>query len=428
VSTKAHTRGRLDFVDAHRGLAVVLMLWMHTADGWLRPELKQGGAWGIVRSLGGLAAPSFLLLAGLSLGLGWHEAERPGQRRATVARGLQLMILGYGLRLQMWLLDAGGYRDSRAWVAALLIAGSYWAIYRELGAWARATAGTRKLTTLALLAGVAGLLIVSHAIPSRLLPLLRVDVLQAIGASIALLALLREPLRRRPLLAFALAAVIAALTPWFRAWVPGPLPAPLAAYLGAWEAPPGQPAAALFPLFPWAAYAFVGTGVGSYLIGRELRAPGGAVRAALQLAIAGAALALLTCEALPHAHHALARWPLLTHPARVAYRVGASLILGGLGVALSRSWSPCRAPLLALGRASLFVYWVHLELAFGAVAKPLAHRLDFESWALGLALLTVLMSALSPLWLKLRARLSPKRSAGSQSSDSGSDAAPLPSA
>ena len=67
MSTNTPTRQRLDFVDAQRGLAVVLMIWMHTADAWLEPALKQGRNWDIVRSLGGLAAPTFLLLVGVSL-------------------------------------------------------------------------------------------------------------------------------------------------------------------------------------------------------------------------------------------------------------------------------------------------------------------------------------------------------------------------
>ena len=42
MSTNTPHATRLEFVDAQRGLAVLLMLWMHTADGWLQPELKAG--------------------------------------------------------------------------------------------------------------------------------------------------------------------------------------------------------------------------------------------------------------------------------------------------------------------------------------------------------------------------------------------------
>ena len=72
MSTKAQVdqagtgqSGRLEFVDVARGLAVVLMIWMHTADGWLLPSLRSGQIWALIRAIGGMAAPMFLLLAGL---------------------------------------------------------------------------------------------------------------------------------------------------------------------------------------------------------------------------------------------------------------------------------------------------------------------------------------------------------------------------
>ena len=80
---------------------------------------------------------------------------------------------------------------------------------------------------------------------------------------------------------------------------------------------------------------------------------------------------------------------------RTAYRVGAALVLGGLAVGLSRPRVPLRSALLTLGRASLFVYWVHLEFAFGILAKPIAHRLPLLTWPLDLALLIVSMTALA---------------------------------
>jgi hypothetical protein len=47
--------------------------------------------------------------------------------------------------------------------------------------------------------------------------------------------------------------------------------------------------------------------------------------------------------------------------------------------------------LVILGRASLLVYWVHLEFAFGAAARPFSRRLDLFGWALGSAILLCAM-------------------------------------
>jgi hypothetical protein len=50
------------------------------------------------------------------------------------------------------------------------------------------------------------------------------------------------------------------------------------------------------------------------------------------------------------------------------------------------------------------VYWVHLEIAFGLVAKPIAHRLSLPAWALGFVALCALMAALSVPWQNARRR------------------------
>jgi uncharacterized membrane protein len=200
---------------------------------------------------------------------------------------------------------------------------------------------------------------------------------------------------------------VAAITPWFRSWVPGPLPRPLAAYLGGWDPPPGQLAPALFPLFPWLAYPLIGACVGM-LLERKRAAGNSAEGLALRLAALGLVLALLTCEALPHGHRWVTSWPLLTQPLRVLYRACAVLALGGVSVMLARGRPPGLGPLLELGRASLFVYWIHLELAFGTLSRPLAHRLDYAGWPLGLLGLVVLMVWLAAMWRKARARLARK--------------------
>jgi hypothetical protein len=306
----------------------------------------------------------------------------------------------------MWMLDAGGYRHLFCWAAALPLALAYLAAYRGLSAWAKSAKEAQWLAAGAVFAFGVGLWSVSILIPDRLLPLLRVDILQAIGASLVCLCLLRDSLRRRPALGLALAALVAALTPWLRSWVPGPLPAPVAGYLAAWDSAPGQLAPTLFPLFPWLAYAFVGATIGLRLADAQ-RHEGSATNAGLRLAALGALLALLTCEALNPAHAVLVALPGLTQPARVAYRVGVSLALGGLSAGLSQPRVPLRGSLLALGRASLFVYWIHLELAFGGIARPLAHKLSWSAWRIGFAVMFLCMAAAAALWLRLRARLLP---------------------
>jgi hypothetical protein len=47
------------------------------------------------------------------------------------------------------------------------------------------------------------------------------------------------------------------------------------------------------------------------------------------------------------------------------------------------------------GRASLFVYWVHVELVYGVVSDPLHRTLSFPSAVVGFAALSVGMFALA---------------------------------
>lgn len=369
-----------------RGIAVVCMIAMHTADGWLAPDAQQGLAWEVVRFFGGMAAPLFLLLAGISLGLGWAvPGAGPAARlRAGVGRGLQLALLGYALRVQMWMLDGAGYRSARAWLAAALLVAGYGALYVGLGRWsARWRAG--RLLGAGVVLTAAGVSLVSFWIPGRMGGILRVDVLQAIGASIAIVSAAaawlsrgRDEARRLALALPGLALLVGLFTPVMRAWVPGPLPAPLAAYLARWEPAPGALPTGLFPLFPWLAYVFVGAAVGLYW-GRRANA-GSTTRPVLALASVGAMLALATCEVIPAVFALLEDEPWLTQSFRAAYRIGLGLVAGGLCLALARV-PFLRGALLLLGRASLVVYWVHLELVYGPVAGPLAHRLATSAWS-----------------------------------------------
>jgi hypothetical protein len=52
-------------------------------------------------------------------------------------------------------------------------------------------------------------------------------------------------------------------------------------------------------------------------------------------------------------------------------------------------FSSGRSPLAEFGRSSLFVYWIHVEMAYGVISTPLHRRLPLELAMLGVALLSV---------------------------------------
>lgn len=389
-------RSRLDVIDALRGLAVVFMIALHTSHGWLAPPWREGPAWSVIRSLGGMAAPLFLLLAGVSLGLGWNVVERnpDAQARPGIARGLGILVLGYVLRVQMWMLDANGYRDTRAWLVAGTLVVGYALVHRGLARWGvRQTGGAGWLAVGACAIAI-GAWAVARWFPERAAGVFRVDVLQAIGASVALVAYALAALRGRRSHLAALGALVACATPLVEMSSAGALPAALDGYLVRRPVAPGVLAAGLFPLFPWAAYAFVGAALG--LDWASAARGGGLARRIVVTGAFGVLLALASCELVPGVSAALGAQPWLTHPVRVAYRIGLALVFAVLCLALVRARFT-RWPLVTFGRASLLVYWVHLEFAFGIAARPLARRLDLAHWAAWTFALVVAMGALAAL-------------------------------
>jgi uncharacterized membrane protein len=384
-------------VDALRGLAVVFMVPLHTSHGWLRPELRSGNVWSAVQFFGGLAAPIFLSLAGASLGLQWADAQARGrtpQVAKDIARGLQLIVLGYMLRLQMWVIDGAGYAQPPAYLGQLLLLAAYGVAYYAASLIPGRLSRAAAYGLLAILLFAAGVQQVALHVPGRVRNLLRVDVLQCIGASLVTLSCIAG-LRRakfseaRPYLGLALATAL--LTPWIRSWLPGPLSEPIAGYLGQWPPAAGQPVIGLFPLFPWLAYAFVGCVLGV----SWANCPPHKLDARLVGMIAlGASLALLTSESWAPIFELMRQRAWLIQPLRVASRIGLVLALLGVAMAATRdAATAATSPLVVFGRASLVVYWVHLEFAFGLAAIPLVRRLDLLGWAVGSVCL------LSAMWL-----------------------------
>lgn len=429
MSTKAQATSRLSFVDVLRGVGVVLMIQLHTSHGWVRPELRTGGLWQTTQFWGGLAAPIFLMLAGVSLGLRMASAHARGQLPRyghELRRALQLIVLGYLLRLQMWFIDAGGFARPDAYLAQALLLAAY-----GLAFFALAQERMRSISSAACACGAtalfgAGLFQVASHAPDRLTGLLRVDVLQCIGGSLVLVIVVAAAHRRgfRVRRYYALAAVLAAfVAAWTRTWVPGPLPPAIAGYLGQWPAEPGKSVVGLFPLFPWSAYAFAGTafGLGWARAARSEKADlhdsqygsmwlfrwfrgDRLTRNLLLLSLGAVCAALATRESTDAMHALLDRWGWLTQPVRVTQRVAWVLALAGV-CAAARAWIPILvAPIETIGRASLLLYWVHLEFAFGAASSAFSRSLDFTAWAIGTLGLVLAMWLVAQIRLGLRAR------------------------
>ena len=414
--SKSVSGDRLHAIDAARGVAVVLMILWHSADAWLRTDARTGGVFTVLRSLGGFAAPSFIFLAGVSLRIkSAIDAERGVPRRqillSGIARGLEVLTFGYLLRVQMWAIDGGGLITSNGWrIWGALVPG--WLAF--LQASKHLTQDPRRALRW-IAAGVAGVGIgawqTSIVAPHKLVGIFREDVLQTIGLTLCLGALVihiepraargsedRNPLtsshRSRPWL---VALSIALATPLVERVVPTALPDAIDAYLAKWPLPPGSRPLGLFPLFPWAFYLFAGLGFGAMWFGA---ARAGKLSRTMGWTLGvGAAMALVGNELLPAARFVVAHAPWLKALMATTYRLGIALFLVGGMHALARIAMVARAQtvLFTLGRHSLFVYWVHLELAYGIASRPWHSTMNFSAYLAGFAGLTALM------WIAARA-------------------------
>ncbi len=314
---------RRPYIDWLRGVAVLIMIHAHAIDAWTRPADKTLPFYEWVLRVNGMGAPLFLFLAGLAVVL----AASAGQRKhgdagkaawAVQRRGWEIFGLAFLFRVQAWLVSPG----------------------------------------------------------ATLYGILKVDILNVMGPSIALAAWLwgRATREGGRFVLFALVTLaLVVVTPWVRstplvaAW-----PEPLRLYV--------QPAPGRFAFFPWTALLLAGAAVG-VVIGRTSTAP--AERAAVGwLTAAGAAafaVSFLTAR-VPPLFGPTEYWS--TSASFVLARVGLmTAMLGAAYVWVARpGMRRDKSPLLQFGHTSLFVYWIHVELAYGVLASPLKGNLPLP-WA-----------------------------------------------
>lgn len=341
---------RKAYLDWLRGIGVLVMIQGHVIDSWTVATDRNRDAYHWINFVGGIGgAPVFLFLAGVAIVLGAAARMRRGRTEAEVAalarkRGWQIFGLAFLFRLQSWIISGG----------------SPWA-------------------------------------------LLKVDILNVMGVSMIAAALLWRAGRGRwsRAVLFASAAIAVPLfTPIVRASeLPAVLPDPVEWYL--------RPVGGFttFTLFPWAGFLLAGCVVGLSL---DARTPDEERRVNLALAAVGGMLALAGYAAsfLPPIYAQTSFWT--SSPTFFVIRVGILLML----VSAAYVWHTCRAsprtplisgrsPLCELGRSSLFVYWIHVEMAYGVLSTSLHRRLPL-AWAY---VAFLLFSLLLFLLVKLKDRI-----------------------
>jgi hypothetical protein len=233
--------------------------------------------------------------------------------------------------------------------------------------------------------------------------LLKVDILNVMGLSMLIAACLwrfgRTPGRRLWLLVAATAGA-AMLTPGIRstpalAWLPDPVEAYLRPEAGR----------STFTLFPWSGFLFGGVVAGSWL---DRGSREGEPRRLLLLLASGALIGTAGYAAafLPPIFQETSFWT--SSPTFFFVRLGIVMTLVPLAFAWVRVWGDRWSPLREFGVASLFVYWIHVEMVYGTLSGPIHHALMLEQSLLGMLLFAIALFGL----VRLKNRLIRSRASG----------------
>lgn len=394
---------RLPALDAARGVGVLAMVGWHAADAWLAPEARAAPAFEGVRAIGGLAAPFFLLLAGAGLALSAPARVDRGWTLAALRRGARIVLTGLALAVFSWGVDHGALLEPTL-LPALALAVSSLALLASACTETPRQGCARAVRAAAGLAAGAGALasIPASAAGAARALLLRPDVLPCIGVSLIACALAFRAMARMSgdARAFSLATLAAIVAVASVAAIGAPqraLPALAAAWIARaepWSAHSGGG----FPLLPWAAYPLAGAALATWLRAGGAPCAGRWAlprvhRPALALILA-LIIALLAAESLPIGRALVAEAPLLSSFVRLA-RNTALLAATSLGIALAGARIERVLEALALlGRHSLAVYAVHLEIAYGWMGIPLQRALGWGSYV---ASALALSAAMLPL-------------------------------
>jgi uncharacterized membrane protein len=335
---------RLPFLDWTRGIAVLIMIQCHVFNSFTRLDLREGGPYVLSQFVGGMAAPLFLLLAGLTLAFQMDSQDRreasAGRRYlAALRRAGYILAIAYLFRLSNW--------------------------------------------------------IFSMPLPSYR-ALLRVDILNCMGFAMAVLAIAAIwPAALRARLTAAAGFTIAALAPAMNALDWQGVPTVVRDYL--------IPSHLSFAFFPCGAYVGFGISAGTILRRMPPERLERAMQWALLTGLAMIAAAGQYFSTIPYSIYTKSNfWT--DSPALIIIRTGVILaILAGaflwteFGAGTGWSW------VQTLGKTSLMAYWVHVVLVYGRLLEPWKKALyipQVSAATIGVTIAMLLLSIARLRWAK----------------------------
>jgi uncharacterized membrane protein len=358
------------------------MFQTHCYDAWLGGDARNTAFLKGSQLLGTLPAPLFLFLAGVSFALVTSKLMRKNLGAGEIARvmarrGAEILAFGLLFRLQEYLIAWG------------------WAPWSDLFRVDVLNIIGLSMILMALLCGLTLSIIQTKAGSDR--DLLAGQSVENDGSS------LRRSGFNIAVAAIVVSALIALLTPpLYTTWRPTWLPWQLESYIDGCHNL-GAPQPSLFPLFPWAGFAFAGLAAGFVLFsdwGREHTAK------VLGLFSGVGVVAILAAWQLDHSsvhvYSVYDYWH--TSPNFFIMRAGILLLIAFLAYAWCNwalgklgHWATRFSPLIQLGQASLLVYWVHIEFVYGRFSLLPKRAVSIATATRGLVEIFVFMLILSIL-------------------------------
>jgi uncharacterized membrane protein len=337
---------RYPYLDWLRGLAILIMIQCHTFNSLTRLDLREGGPYVLSQFVGGMAAPLFLFMAGMTTGFqmesrAGRETNRKQRWLVALKRGGYILVIAFAFRLSNWICS----------------------------------------------------------IPrSTLIEITKVDILNCMGVGLAILAgcaVFEGATRVRVAagvgLAIALAAPIVANLDW------SGVPALLQDYIA-----PSQ-RTGRFPFFPWASYLAFGIAGGTI----AKRAAADRIDRLMQWSVLIGFALIFTGQyfsSVPYGIYTKSNfWT--DSPALVLIRLGIVMLLAAgaylwTEYCVGDGWSWMQT----LGKNSLMVYWVHIMIVYGVVVRPIKRQLSIPQATLATAVVTAMMLMLSVYWLRRKDR------------------------
>jgi uncharacterized membrane protein len=309
------------------------MVGAHVTDAWTRVDDRSRYLYMLTVFIAGMAAPLFLFLAGLTITMAASaRAAKVGHAEAAALarkRGLQIFALAFLFRLQSQLLGWGAFIN-----------------------------------------------------------FLKVDILNVMGLAMIAAALVWSLSANRlvRMILFAIATVVVAMTtPLVReASILAALPDAIEAYV---RPLPGR---TNFALFPWAAFLLAGGIAGELVFAAQSESEERRLQTGLLIAGVGGIALAYAASFRPSIYPVANFWT--SSPTFLFIRLGICTAMVPIARAIdlfhafarramSSYFSEPDVPgrvITTLGRSSLFVYWIHVEMAYGGIAKPLKRALPLE--------------------------------------------------